>query len=251
MGDTPTPAIATEALYKTVERFKKESPEAPELLKRSSYVDDLIDSRPTLCSALNVAKETECMLDKGGFSVKGWHFSGEENPRTNLAQFGSVCPSNTQQRVGKSLSMLIGTDTNLRVLGLGWEPRSNMILYEVTLNFSKKRRGIRTDVNLREVDLLMALHEILTKRAVLEQVLKIYDLLGLVSPFTQLAKICLREIWSRKLDWNTPLPSDLTSKWVSFFTTLFQLEHLRIPRRLRPEDAVRRPCLIILSDGIQ
>ena len=45
MGDTPTPAIATEALYKTVERFKKESPEAPELLKRSSYVNDLIDSK--------------------------------------------------------------------------------------------------------------------------------------------------------------------------------------------------------------
>ena len=67
--------------------------------------------------------------------------------------------------------------------------------------------------------------------------------------FTLLAKIYLREIWSRKLDWDTPLSSDLTSKWVSFFTTLFQLEHLRFPRRLRPEDAVGRPWLIILSDG--
>ena len=48
MGDTPAPAVATEALYKTTKRFKEESPEAAELLKRSSYVDDLIDSRPTL-----------------------------------------------------------------------------------------------------------------------------------------------------------------------------------------------------------
>ena len=99
--------------------------------------------------------------------------------------------------------MLKGTDTNLRVLGLGWEPRSEMILHEVTLNFSKKRRGIRTDVNLREADLPMALPEILTKRTVLEQVMKIYDPLGLVSPFTLLAKIYLREICSRKLDWDT------------------------------------------------
>ena len=68
--------------------------------------------------------------------------------------------------------------------------------------------------------------------------MKIYDPLGLVSPFTLLAKIYLREIWSRKLDWDTPLPSDLTSKWVSFFTTLFQLKRLRFSRRLRPEDAV-------------
>ena len=145
IGDTPAPAIATEALYKTAERFKEESPEAAELLKRSSYIDELIDSRPTLISALHVARETECMLDKGGFSVKGWHFSGEEIRRTNLAQFGYVSPSNNQ-RVVKSLS----TDTNLRVLGLGWETRSDMILNEFTLNFSKKRRAIRTDVNLRE-----------------------------------------------------------------------------------------------------
>ena len=145
--------------------------------------------------------------------------------------------------------MLKETDTNLRVLGLGWEPQSDMILYEVTLNFSKKRRGVRTDVNLREVDLPMALPEILTKRTALEQVMKIYDPLGLVSPLTLLAKIYVKEIWSRKLNWDTPLPSDLTSKWVSFFTTPFQLlEHLRFPRRLRPEDAVGRPWFIILSD---
>ena len=95
----------------------------------------------------------------------------------------------------------------------------------------------------------MPLPEILTKRTVLEQVMKIYDPLGLVSSLTLSAKIYVREIWSRKLDWDTPLPSDLTSKWVSFFTTLFQLlEHLRFPRRLRPEDAVGRPWFIILSD---
>ena len=80
MGDTPAPAIATEAIYKTAERFKEESPDAAELLKRSSYVDDLIDSRPTLCLALNIAKATECMLDKGmpahllQYSIKKYSF---------------------------------------------------------------------------------------------------------------------------------------------------------------------------------
>ena len=249
MGDTPAPAISTEAIYKTAERFKEDSPAAAELLKNSSYVDDLIDSKPTLCSAVKVANETESMLAKGGFSVKCWQFSGEENPRANLAQLRLDHGNHSAQKVGHSISMLKGTDANLRVLGLGWDRRSDVILYEVTLNFSSKRRGIRTGANLKKVDLPKALPDILTKRTVLEQVMKIYDPLGLVSPFTLLAKMYLREVWSRNLDWDTPLPADLTTKWVSFFTTLFELDRLRLPRNLRPEDAVGRPWLIILSDG--
>ena len=249
MGDTPAPAISTEAIYKTAERFKEDSPEAAELLKNSSYVDDHIDSKPTLCSAVKVANETESMLAKGGFSVKCWQFSGEENPRANLAQLRLDHGNHSAQKVGHSISMLKGTDANLRVLALGWDPRSDVILYEVTLNFSSKIRGIRTGVNLKKVDLPKALPDILTKRTVLEQVMKIYDPLGLVSPFTLLAKMYLREVWSRNLDWDTPLPADLTNKWVSFFTTLFELDRLHLPRNLQPEDAAGRPWLIILSNG--
>jgi hypothetical protein len=79
MGDTPTPAISTEAIYKTADRFKEDSPEAAELLKKSSY-DDPIDSRPTVSCALKVAEEAENMLAKGGFSVKCWQQSEEESP---------------------------------------------------------------------------------------------------------------------------------------------------------------------------
>ena len=190
MGDTPAPAISTEAIYKTAERFKEDSPEAAELLKNSSYVDDLIDSKPTLCSAVKVANETESMLTKGGFSMKCWQFSGEENPRVNLAQLRLDNGNHSAQKVGHSISMLKGTDANLRVLGLGWDPRSDVILYEVTLNLSSKRRRLRTGANLKKVDIPKALPDILTKRTVQEQVMKIYNPLGLVIPFTLLAKMC-------------------------------------------------------------
>ena len=242
MGDTPAPAISTEAIYKTADRFKEDSPEAAELLKKSSYVNDLIDSRPTVSCALKVAEEAENMLAKGGFSVKCWQLSREESPRKTARGV------NTEES-GKPLNMLKGTESNLRVLGLGWDPRSDSILYEVVLNFSKKKHGVRTGPNLNADDLPKALPEILTKRIVLEQVMKIYDPLGLVCPFTLRAKVYLREVWSRKLDWDTPLPADITAKWIRFFTMLFQLEQSRYSRCLRPKDAVGRPWLIILSDG--
>ena len=246
MGDTPAPAISTEAVYKTADRFEKESPEAANLLKKSTYVDDLIDSRPSVNDAIQVAREAEDMLAKGGFSTKCWQLSGERNSRTSLGH-EEASLANTDET--KPLSLLKGTETSMRVLGLAWNPKEDLMLYEVTLNFSKKRRGVRTGPDLNAADLPKALPEFLTKRTVLEQVMKIYDPLGLVCPFTLLAKVYLREVWSRKLDWDTPLPADLTTKWNRFFMTLFQLEHLRYSRCLRPNNAIGRPWLIIFSDG--
>ena len=43
MGDTPAPAISTEAMNKTADLFQDDSPSAADLLRHSSYVDDLID----------------------------------------------------------------------------------------------------------------------------------------------------------------------------------------------------------------
>jgi hypothetical protein len=145
--------------------------------------------------------------------------------------------------------MLKGTNENLRVLGLGWIPKNDSIIYEVTLNFSRKKRGVRTGPNLVEADLPNALPNFLTRRVVLEQVMKIYDPLGLISPFTLVAKIYLRETWARKLGWDDPLPTDLCSKWSHFFTSLFKLQHLCLERCLRPSEAIGLPWLIILSDG--
>ena len=58
MGDTPATAISTEAVYKTADMFQTDSPKAANLLKRSSYVDDLIDSQLSTPEALKVTRES-------------------------------------------------------------------------------------------------------------------------------------------------------------------------------------------------
>ena len=70
MGNTLAPAISTEAMYKTADLFETDSPKAANLLKKSSYVDDLIDSQTSTPEALKIARETEDMLAKGGFIVE-------------------------------------------------------------------------------------------------------------------------------------------------------------------------------------
>ena len=247
MGDTPAPAISTEAVYKTADLFKDQSPQAANLLKKSSYVDDLIDSQPSVPAALKIARETESMLAKGGFKVKCWQLTGESNPRTGEELFiedvdnFDLNPSNTSQ--------LKGNEQNLRVLGLGWVPEEDKIVYETTLNFSKKKKGVYTEQHLVKSDLPQAIPEVLTKRMVLGQVMKIYDPLGILCPFTLIGKVLLRETWMQGIGWDDRLPDDLRCKWITFFTNMFQMESLKFERCLRPADAQGNPWLVILSDG--
>ena len=163
-----------------------------------------------------------------------------ENVDTLVAPDGAVCTHP---------NMLKGTDSSLRVLGLGWNPVEDTVVFEVTLNFSKKKKGTHIGPCLKKADLPQGLPLVLTRRIVLSQVMMIFDPLGFVCPYTLLGKIHLRETWSLKLGWDDPLPIHLRSKWVHFFCSLFQLEQLRLGRCLRPPDSVGRPWLIIFSDG--
>ena len=186
--------------------------------------------------------------------MKCWQLSGEPTPRNGKSQLIETESTKIEGAVENTAledkhKMLKGTDENVKVLGIGWEPQSDVLVYDVTLNFSKKRKGVRSEPNLTEADLPKAIPLILTRRSVLAQVMALYDPLGLVCPFTLIGKLYLRETWSRRLGWDDPLPDDLHAKWKQFFTTLFQLERLKLPRCLKPTDATGQPWLVVLSDG--
>ena len=87
--------------------------------------------------------------------------------------------------------------------------------------------------------------EVLTKRIVLNQLIKIYDPLGLVCPLTLQGKIYLGETWLLNLGWD----DHLSDKWIQFSKDVFQLEQLYLNCCVEPLGAVGSPWLIILSDG--
>ncbi|XP_014675866.1 PREDICTED: uncharacterized protein LOC106815855 [Priapulus caudatus] len=70
----------------------------------------------------------------------------------------------------------------------------------------------------------------LTKRTVLSLIARLFDPLGLLCPFTILAKSLFQEMWRRGLSWDDELPEDLGDpffKWVQGIRLLKQWE---IPR---------------------
>lgn len=227
MGDTPAPAICTEALYKTAEMFGEECPRAALMITKSTYVDDVVDSFSDKQLANQVVRSAEQMLEKGGFHIKCWLFSGESETGSQLKCSGAVT----------------------RVLGVDWDSQKDKMVFRAVLNFSPKKRGERTGPNLTVSDIPHGVPTVLTRRVVLQQVMLIFDPLGLLSPFTFVAKLYLRETWAVKLGWDDPLPPELFEKWLNFFQSMFQLNDLSYDRKLCPADAVGDPWLILLSDA--
>ena len=152
MGDKPAPAIATEALSMTAERHKYTHPIASCFIQNSSYVDDLIDSVTSQSEVKTLITDTEKVLDNGGFHIKCWQCSGD-----------------------KPGTLLKGSGESTKVLGVKWFSENDTIGFDVTLNFSKKVKGERTEPNLCKQEVPDRIPDILTKRLVLQQVMAIYD----------------------------------------------------------------------------
>lgn len=220
MGDKPAGAISAEALYKTASMFRETNPDVAQLLLGSTYVDDIVDSVEDKSTAVKLASDTDTILGKAGFKTKGWLLSGESEVLTDLRMVSNQAPN----------------PSTTKVLGVEWVSASDEITYSMD-----QQTQLFTEVMVTDR---------LTRRRALERVMKIYDPLGILSPFTLRAKIYLRETWSEKLGWDEVMSTDLQMKWKLFFDQMENVSSLRYNRCLKPIDASSNdPKLIIFSDG--
>ncbi|VDP76899.1 unnamed protein product, partial [Schistosoma curassoni] len=72
------------------------------------------------------------------------------------------------------------------------------------------------------------------RRNVLSHVASIFDPIGFVAPIILPAKVILQDTCRQKLDWDAELPVDCQTKWNNWCRHIKGLDHLRIPRCLKP-----------------
>ena len=78
-GDRPSGAIAILALRKTAEMFSDKFPKAAEIVGNDSFVDDIIFSVDEYEEADTIVSEIENILNEGGFEIKEWLISKDNN----------------------------------------------------------------------------------------------------------------------------------------------------------------------------
>ena len=86
-----------------------------------------------------------------------------------------------------------------------------------------------------------------TKRTLLSDVSKVFDPLGFCTPVTVRGKILLQRAWKLTINWDEPLPSDITDIWTTLAEDLCQLNSIRVPRSTCCEDTSNH--LIIFCDA--
>ncbi|CAL1281440.1 unnamed protein product [Larinioides sclopetarius] len=69
-----------------------------------------------------------------------------------------------------------------------------------------------------------------TKRHLLRAVGKIFDPLGLLTPFSIRVKCILQLLWLKKISWDAELPPDIRRMWCQWVSEVHHLSELQIPR---------------------
>ena len=235
-GDRPAGTIAAIALQKTAREYQDEYPKAVDLILNNTYVDDMIDSLHDADETSQIQQEINEILQSGGFSVKEWISNAASSSESLL----------TDQPVMREVS-----NEKCKILGMYWNSVKDQFVFKVRINFSPKRRKVRTGPDLTLEQLKME-NISLTKRMILSQINGIYDPLGLLIPFTMKAKILMQGMWTtdaKDLGWDDQLPPEVCLKWKKFFTEMFDIENLCFNRCIRPSNAIGDPMLILFSDA--
>ena len=226
LGDKPSGTIAITAKNNTAHMFSDICPEAAQVLIYCCYTDDLINSIvQDFAYAQWLASKIDEILSYGDFKIKAWLYGGKDVP----VEFQ---PQGVKQ-----------------LLGTHYRASDDSFIFPAKLNFSAKRRKVPTGPNLVAEELPEGIPDSLSRRIVLQQVMSIYDPLGLLSPLVLQAKILLRRTWELQLAWDELLPPHMVDDWKTFFASLFDAEKIPFARCLTPDGAVGRPSLCLFSDG--
>ena len=109
-------------------------------------------------------------------------------------------------RLMKTISL---DDCSTKILGLNWLPHGDKFTFLSKFTSPSSK---------------------LMKRITLFEVAQIFNPLGFISPVVMRAKILLQELWSLKLKWDDPMPSQIITRWPIIREDLTCVARLSITR---------------------
>ena len=136
-----------------------------------------------------------------------------------------------------------------KVLGITWNPTEDTLSYKPAINLSERRGAAKLGPDLCEADLETINTTVFTRRIVLQAAQQNFDPLGMICPFTVRYKLLMKEIVSRELTWDVPLPADLQHQVKELIKETVQLPEIHFPRSLHHGLALSRPELLVYTDG--
>ena len=187
-----------------------EFPEVYNIIQKDIYVDDCLPGSQNLKNAMIKVDETELVLKREEFSLKGVTFSGKDPPTT-----------------------LSNDKASISEAGVRWFPKEDLSSLDISeLNFAKKcrRKKPSQQQNIIPTNL--------TRRQCVSKVFETFDLTDKITPITATMNLDLHTLLKRSLDWDNMVPDELRPIWISHFEMMQEISRIKFQRAVVPEDAI-------------
>lgn len=195
-GNSPSPAIASYGLLKTVEHADRD---VKNFVQHNFYVDDGLISLPNESDAISLMKRTQSTMKQEG-QIRLHKITSNKQ---------AVMDAFDVSDHGEQLKEIDSDDMIHRSLGLCWRLKDDTFVFTVpTEEKPFTRRGLLSTVN------------------------SLFDPLGFISPIIISGKILLRECTPEGVDWDEPLPVNNLQKWKEWQSSLHCLSDIAIPRMM-------------------
>ena len=202
-GVSASSFAANMSLKQNAQDLAHEYPLAAKIAFSSFYVDDCLTGADTVAEAINIQKQLQSLFSRGGFLLRKWHSS-------DPAVLNSI-PSELKDPDFQTIT--IEVDPCTKALGIVWNHASDTL----SISISSLDPSLPSQVEL-------------TKRMLVSDVAKTFDVLGWFSPVMIIAKILLQRCWEQNVDWDDSLPSSICDAWCTWKSELHLLAEVRIPR---------------------
>ena len=181
-------------------------PLARKVVDESFYVDDGLTGADTVDEAVELHNQLQSLFNEGGFLLRKWNSSDPTVLQHIKPELRELQP----------IHLMPDSQEYTKTLGIEW----NVALDHFRITIS----------DLPPLDHL-------TKRMLVSDIAKTFDVLGWVSPTIIKAKIFLQKLWEEKVGWDDPVPSTIRQAWSQWRAELSLLSERHIPRCYFPKDA--------------
>ncbi|XP_059054182.1 uncharacterized protein LOC131848376 [Achroia grisella] len=173
-GAVCSPFIALYIKNKNAKKAEATYPLAYKAIVEDHYMDDYLGSHSNVTEAAQIASDIITVHKTCGFEMRGWI--------SNNSQALSLVPKNLRSESNSDVYLPPNNDVG--ILGVKWNPLHDSLTF-------------RTGHQLPDV---------LTKRSLLSNIMKVYDPLGLLMPIIISGRILFQKLWRAGIDWDTPIP---------------------------------------------
>lgn len=181
-------------------------PLAAKAVNESFYVDDGLTGTNDELTAVKLQKEMDELFKLGGFTLHKWNSNSQ-------IVLNNIPP---EMRDNNNAHQISDIRESTKTLGLEWRTRSDC--FHLTISDSPFSSGVHT------------------KRTMVSDVARVFDVLGWFSPAVISVKILLQRLWEQGIGWDDPVPSPINDSWKRWKSELPCLSGISMPRCYYPKE---------------